>query len=154
MVFFQMQASAMSLNWAYYGPNTQSRLITLFALNTLYYTNASFGKTTSAAYHPYNPYPTTVNFYYDRKKPTEKLTITTTGMDYLKSINYSSGFFQPKVLNAFKVTVTNGTVEQPQNEIPITILRYNPHMDDGTNSQNMVYKYTFRHMGMHHKIKT
>nr|UHM26422.1 MAG: ORF1 [Torque teno midi virus] len=132
---FQMQASAMSLNWAYYGPNTQSRLITLFAINTLYYTNASFGKTTLEAYHPYNPYPTTVNFYYDRKKPSEKLTLTTTDMNYLKSVNYSSGFFQQKVLNAYKVTVTNGAVEQPQNEIPITILRYNPHMDDGTNSR-------------------
>nr|UHM26882.1 MAG: ORF1 [Torque teno midi virus] len=134
---FQIQASAMNQGWAMYGPNTQSRLITLYTLNTLYYTNAAFGRYGSNPYLPFSTYPAQQNFYYDKKNPNNKVTIKKQGLDYNKSTSWRSGFFQKAVLNAWKVTSQSSdqSAEQPQNELPVCIIRYNPDLDDGTNSR-------------------
>nr|UHM26194.1 MAG: ORF1 [Torque teno midi virus] len=139
---FQMQACALNLNWAYYNQNTQSRCITLFCLNTDFYQNASYGKTlTEKPYNPWSTIPHYLHFYTDINKPTTKVTIDTTftgsGNKYLDSISYEKGFFQKAVLNAWKVTssASQKGEETAQHHIPITIVRYNPDLDDGTTTK-------------------
>lgn len=132
---FQMQASAINLGFAYFGPNTQSQLLTLTALNTKFYTNASYGKTTSDPYKPYNTYPIKgLDFYYDRNRPESKITVkvgsTTT---YLDTVNYTKGFFQKAVLNAWKVTQAESTTQTLY--LPVTLIRYNPALDTGENTR-------------------
>lgn len=132
---FQMQASAINLGFGYYGPNAQSQLVTLSALNTKFYTNASYGKTTDFPYKPYNTYPSAgLHFYYDRSKPQLKKTINvTTSTTYLQTVNYDTGFFQKAVLNAWKVT----QADKPTSTLylPVTLIRYNPAMDTGENTR-------------------
>nr|UHM26855.1 MAG: ORF1 [Torque teno midi virus] len=132
---FQMQASAINLGFAYFGPNTQSALLTLYSLNTKFYTNASYGKTTNEPYKPYSTYPTQgLDFYYDRTKPQAKKTIQVTATTtYLQTVDYNTGFFQKAVLNAWKVTQKD--VVTPTLNTPVTIIRYNPQIDTGENTR-------------------
>nr|UHK06189.1 MAG: ORF1 [Torque teno midi virus] len=124
---FIIKASALNLGWAYYGPNTQSRLLTFYSLNTNFYKQSDWAQPRDTAWIPYPGFPTTTNkFYYDIKKPNDYITVHPTS--YAESISRDKGWFQPKVLLAWKVE-GSGTL---QHEKPITIARYNPDIDTGT----------------------
>nr|UHK06081.1 MAG: ORF1 [Torque teno midi virus] len=123
---FIIKASALNLGWAYYGPNTQSRLLTFYSLNTNFYKQSDWAQPREQAWLPYPGFPTTTNkFYYDIKKPNDSITVNPTS--YAESISRDKGWFQPKVLLAWKVE-GSGTL---QHEKPITIARYNPDIDTG-----------------------
>nr|UHM26885.1 MAG: ORF1 [Torque teno midi virus] len=130
---FTLEAAACNLGWALYGPNSQSRLITFRSLNTNFYQITNWAQLRGShskplPYIPYTSYPTTDTVSY--KYPTtgsQMGTATVDIKDYWASVNYSTGFFQPKVLAATQV-LYNAT---PQHEIPITLARYNPDVDTG-----------------------
>ncbi len=55
---------------------------------------------------------------------------------YLKSISYTDGLFNPKILLSSEVRVGNGSGTQPPTTgtlatLPIVVLRYNPEVDSG-----------------------
>nr|UHK06125.1 MAG: ORF1 [Torque teno midi virus] len=130
----RIDAAAANFPGAMYGPNTQNTNLTLLSLNTNFYQNTAWQKNTEN--HPYMPYPTypstkAVKYFYNKSRPDEcKEVFNTT---YLQSVNYATGLFQQAVLNAWKV-VSNDT---EQHEKPITVIRYNPDLDTG--SQNAVW---------------
>ncbi len=130
----RIDAAAADFPGAMYGPNTQNTNLTLVALNTNFYQNTAWQKNTdNHAYLPYPTYPTTtgVDYYYDSTKPTLKKNVFP--QNYLQSVNYDSGMFQPAVLNAHKIMKG----EQQYHELPITVIRYNPDLDTG--SKNAVW---------------
>nr|UHK04467.1 MAG: ORF1 [Torque teno midi virus] len=125
---FQMQAAAMNTGWSYFGQNTQSANLTLYALNTKFYTNASYGGTLTTGYLPYNNYPEQgLDFYWNKKNAKDKINVKPFSV-YWDSVSYT-GMFQPKILNAYKVTHANS--ETPTHELPIVTIRYNPMLDTG-----------------------
>ena len=58
--------------------------------------------------------------------PGQYETVTVKQTSYAESINFSTGWFQPKLLSAIKV--------ESQQVQPIGALRYNPTVDDGKNN--------------------
>nr|UHM26196.1 MAG: ORF1 [Torque teno midi virus] len=135
---FILEGTACNMGWGYYGPNTQSRCITIRALNTNFYKNTGWGQikgshTNPDPYLPYSEYPTTTGLYffwpYKGAKPTNYPFHPTT-TNYYTTVDYSTGFFGPTVLTATKVT-TDQSGQGKQHELPITLARYNPDIDTG-----------------------
>nr|UHM26170.1 MAG: ORF1 [Torque teno midi virus] len=135
---FALQASACNLGWAYYGPNSQSRCITGYALNIQFYQIQQWAATLGTQpYLPYSSYPHTKKLVYwtinDKGvKQSHKVDIAS----YNTSVNYNTGFFQQGVLQARKITEEkNGQSKfddpSAQANLPITAFRYNPDIDDG-----------------------
>nr|UYM03165.1 MAG: ORF1 [Anelloviridae sp.] len=129
---FTLQGAACNMRWAYYGPDTQSRLITFYSLHTNFYKQTDWAQprgsqTSPSPWYPYHGYPTTspYDYYYNKKNPDQKKQINPT--NYAESIDYEKGFFSPYVLQAWKIQ-QNST---PIHNLPITVARYNPDLDTG-----------------------
>nr|UHM26854.1 MAG: ORF1 [Torque teno midi virus] len=129
---FSLQATACNLGWSYYGQDTQSRLITFRALNEKFYTLTDWSKYGTTHYLPYSTYPSGNLFYWylDSKGQQIKQPFKPTFSTYNESVNIDKGFFSPKVLGAVKVT-TDEEGHNPVHNLPTTICRYNPDIDDG-----------------------
>nr|UHK06126.1 MAG: ORF1 [Torque teno midi virus] len=124
---FTLQASAANLGWGYYGPDSQSRSITFYALNTRFYQTTDWGKSQGHPWYPYPHYPTTNGLtFHSPGKPTET-TYKPTPSTYEQSISYTDGFFSTRVVQATKVTQNESVLHN----IPITTCRYNPETDTG-----------------------
>lgn len=130
---FELEACAANLSWGYFGPNTQSRLITFHSLNTNFYKQTDWGQPRGSESNPkpWLPYPSyplsgSPTFTYPTKGGGTS-TVVVKPTDYDESISYDTGFFQWKVLTATRVQ----NVSVIQHEIPITLARYNPDADTG-----------------------
>ncbi len=131
---FELKAAACNMGYAYYGPNTQSELITFYSLNTNFYVRHNWAQEVEGGhgYIPYPGYPTTqkVTFTYPTATGTstyEMQPITA----YLPTINKDTGFFNWRVLTATNVSAQPST---KTHETPVTVARYNPNMDTGKDS--------------------
>lgn len=128
---FEIRAAAASLSWGYFGPNTQSQLITFYSLNTNFFQRHNWAQNMGDhMYYPYAGYPstTTVDFTYKTNTGKEQTFSISPKQTYLQSINKDTGFFAWQVLTATAVST------QPagkQHEIPVTLARYNPMLDNG-----------------------
>nr|UHK05225.1 MAG: ORF1 [Torque teno midi virus] len=129
----QIDAAAANFNYSIYSPTSQSNSITFYSLNTEFYKNSDWGLASGST--PYKPWTTapTLKFYPSTTTQQPTTTIDPTKLNYLNSVNYSTGYFQKAVLQAAKVTNTTTT----QHNLPITVARYNPDEDTGDGS--MVY---------------
>ncbi len=133
---FTLEACAANMSWAHFGPNTQSRCITFRSLNVNFFKNTGWGQvkgshTNPDPYLPNDSYPKTsgLYFWWPGKKSTDqpfKPTVT----NYYTTIDYDTGFFNKYVLTANKVT-SDQAGNTPQHELPVTLARYNPDIDDG-----------------------
>ena len=130
---FKIQAAALNTSYSLYGPNTQSPNITLYCLNTQFYQIQNWQQDHGASpYLPYTGYPTSkiVDYLYYKNKISTKANVDITS--YKSSINMNTGFFQPGVLQAYKVVKTDGTEYFYK---PITVCRYNPEEDTGVGNK-------------------
>nr|UHK04800.1 MAG: ORF1 [Torque teno midi virus] len=129
----KIQASAANFGYSLYGPNTASPNITLYCLNTLFYQNQNWQQNTGDhPYLPYSLYPHTkgLTFHYYKNKQSAQVTVNPN--NYKQSITQSEGFFQPGVLQAYKVTDSSGAEFFHK---PITVCRYNPEEDTGVGNK-------------------
>nr|UHK05236.1 MAG: ORF1 [Torque teno midi virus] len=117
-------ASACNFQYSLYGPNTQSTCITILSLNTGFYQLHDFSNASS----PYKPYSTIPQYTYKGPKGIITIPPTKTELTYAQSVNYDTGYFQTKVLQATEVTDSQGTKIHNH---PITVARYNPLADTG-----------------------
>lgn len=131
---FEIRAAACNLSYSYFGPNTQSQLVTFYALNTNFFQKHNWAQDTAEhMYIPYTGYPQTTNISYEyTNNKGQDVTYT---MPYNASYAYSvakdTGFFSWMVLTAKHVK----TLEAPlTHEIPMTVARYNPMLDTGQNT--------------------
>nr|UHK04463.1 MAG: ORF1 [Torque teno midi virus] len=130
----QLDCSAANMEYAIYGPNTQNSNLTMFALNTKFYQIHSWQKDIGDnPYLPYAQYPRTkpVTYTYPGARGDQdyQLTLST----YYPSINWETGLFNWRVLQAKSVKWDS----TPHHERPVTIVRYNPDKDTG--EKNVVY---------------
>lgn len=131
---FQLKATACNMQYAYYGPNTQSELITFYSLNVNWFVRHNWAQQVEGGhgYIPYPGYPATqeVKFTYPTKTGTATYNMPPI-KDYSTTINKDTGFFNWRVLTATQVSVQPST---KTHETPVTVARYNPNMDTGKDS--------------------
>nr|UHK05267.1 MAG: ORF1 [Torque teno midi virus] len=127
---FLLQASACNLNYSIYSPTSQSDSLTFYSLSTEFFANSNWDQ--HHGNNPYYPWSTMhgeYKFYYPGSRDPFKINCN--GLSYQHSIAYETGWFNPKVLMATKVTAGD-TI---QHNLPVTIARYNPNVDTGEDSQ-------------------
>lgn len=132
---FQIDAAACNLEYPIFGKNTSNSNLTLYALNIKFYQNHNWQKDISE--HPYLPYPTypttTETTYTYPAKSGQQNTYSFKPTTYYQTINYDTGFFNWRVMQATKIQNAQHTYA----EKPVTLLRYNPDLDTG--EKNAVY---------------
>nr|UHK04062.1 MAG: ORF1 [Torque teno midi virus] len=121
-----IKSTVCDLQYPDIGPLNNNQLTTIFALNLQFYVNGGWGNKTSetAPYMPYQGAQTTFNGKDINGKPLIGTIKTAT---YNDSIDYDTGWFQPKFLQLASNTI--------QNVIPTTLGRYNPTLDDGVGNE-------------------
>nr|UHK03704.1 MAG: ORF1 [Torque teno midi virus] len=113
---------------------TENQILNISALNTNFYQSPNWA---AAHADPYMPFPTIAHnlvFWYKKSNTPSYVKINPT--TYWQSINYSQGWFDPRVLASYKITADKGGTPSEsdpvaQAELPITPIRYNPPKDDG-----------------------
>nr|UHK05807.1 MAG: ORF1 [Torque teno midi virus] len=135
----QLSASAASLSYPRISCCDENRMLTLFCLNPVFFYNTDWAQTPteSSYYHPYNSIADYTFWSGSQTNPTKyaplseyidkKPQVETSHGKYHRSVDYTGGYFSPRVLKAWKVTLNN--VEHKP--LPIQLARYNPAVDDG-----------------------
>nr|UHK05419.1 MAG: ORF1 [Torque teno midi virus] len=134
-----LKASAANLNYPNISPIVQSQMITLYYLDTSFWAHPNWAATIGTYWTPRTK-EQTVKYTFHTKQTGGKQDITTTLPDehwphsidgYYKSINKNTGWFQKKVLNAYKITVNQTAIGNR----PIYTGRYNPNEDTGRGNE-------------------
>nr|UYM03195.1 MAG: ORF1 [Anelloviridae sp.] len=136
----KLSATAANFNFPRIGPLAQSRILTIYSLNTMFYHNSDWAQTKTTAYKNITTQTLPLWFKY-REKGVDKWYEYTEEQGsysnpYLKSISYTDGLFNPKVLLSSEVRVGKGSGTKPPSTgtlatLPIVVLRYNPEVDSG-----------------------
>ena len=130
---FELKATACNMGYAYYGPNTQSRLLTFFSLNTNFFQRHNWANANVEGGHAYIPYPgypktQSVTYKYKNAQGVPQSYTFTLNDNYAYSVDYTTGFFNTRILAAYEVST------QPTGKTattPLTLARYNPDLDTG-----------------------
>lgn len=122
-----IKATAASFRYPSISQTAVSTHTNVTFLNSAFYQNTAWGLEVPAtqAYQPYNA-PTVL--YYENPKGKKNYTKPTT---YAESINYSTGWFNSDLLQATAI-YTNASYSTKIDLTPMSIGRYNPATDDGT----------------------
>nr|UHK06656.1 MAG: ORF1 [Torque teno midi virus] len=135
----KISASVASFSYPNLGCCNENQILNLNALNTEFYKTPHWASGHTEAYRPYPTIATNILFWYKDSRGTPqkaKVNIKT----YLDSINRYTGWFQPGVLAAYKITYDNGesskeTDPSAMAELPCTPIRYNAPKDTGEGNQ-------------------
>nr|UHK04368.1 MAG: ORF1 [Torque teno midi virus] len=125
-----LKASAASFAYPDITPTGQSQLTNVLYLNQNIFQATSWGLASpeTQAYTPYNS--TNPVYYKDAKGTNTTFAKPTT---YSNSVNYTTGWFNSKFLNARGIYLDNTYSEEKKvDAVPLAIGRYNPTADDGT----------------------
>nr|UHK06317.1 MAG: ORF1 [Torque teno midi virus] len=124
-------ASACNFRYPWLGCCNENQIITLGYIQPGFYKDTDWSQH-RASTNPYKPYQgisnTLTYHYYDLQGKQSQYTMSQqTTSTNMNSISYELGWFQWKVLRAYKVT--QGTTEIGMT--PCGVLRYNPVLDTG-----------------------
>nr|UHK05315.1 MAG: ORF1 [Torque teno midi virus] len=133
-----LKATAATLSTPRISPIAQSQMITIYYLDTQLWPHPNWGATKSTYWAPV-PTELTAKYKFYYKTSTGEQTIELPSNDwsregekaYYASINKDTGWFQKKVLNAYKVDKNQQTVANR----PILTARYNPNEDTGQGNE-------------------
>lgn len=122
----QLSATACNFRYPTLGCCNENRILNLYALDTEFYQDAHWMQKypTGSFYKPYATAPSDLTFHYKTSGGESSVTVPA---DPSKVLTLQSGYFQPKVLAAYKVTHNN----IPKGLLPMVLLRYNPAQDEG-----------------------
>nr|UHK05410.1 MAG: ORF1 [Torque teno midi virus] len=130
----QLQAAAADMGHPNIGPLSQSQMITINYLNTVFYPHPNWWPVTETAWSPIPTisYPIT-GTYKDKNGQDKTVTIGpfSGSNPYYQSINYTGGWFDARLLNSYKIAGRTGT----QAALPIAVARYNPNEDTGEGNE-------------------
>lgn len=122
----QLSASACNFRYPTLGCCNENRILNLYALDTEFYQDAHWMQKypQTQFYKPYASAPADLTFHYKTASGESSVTVP---QQADKVLTLQSGYFQPKVLAAFKVTHNN----VQKGLLPMVLLRYNPAQDEG-----------------------
>lgn len=114
----------------------ENQIISIYYLSPVFFHNSTWAQFSNA----YFPISTMSGIYkFTRKVGDRDVTVemkTTDLNSYDKSIDYSTGWFRPEVLQAYKVQhSSNGTTWQDYANIPCGAARYNVNLDNGSGNK-------------------
>lgn len=124
----QLTGTACNFRYPTLGCCNENRILNLYSLDTQFYQDPKWMQTHSTT-SPWKPYPTLdskVKFHYKTQSGGEG-TVSVSN-DESKWLTLEGGWFQPKILGAYKITTTSG---QSVALLPMVLLRYNPAQDEG-----------------------
>nr|UHK04014.1 MAG: ORF1 [Torque teno midi virus] len=123
----QIAGTAANFRYPTLGCCNENRILNLYALDTQFYQDPHWMQKHMSG-SEWKPYPTInldIKFHY--KTSAGENTVQINKSDHTKWLTLEEGWFQPKILAAYKVTINN--VEQAL--LPMVLLRYNPAADTG-----------------------
>lgn len=131
----KIQAAACDLSFANMGKTWASNMLSIYFLNTAFFQESNWGSTSGSAYLPYKTIKRNLVFWSkdargNKVKTTPQLT------NYLTSVNYTTGWFNKGVLNAYSITEKD-TADTPSIMAitPVSVGRYNPQADTGEGNE-------------------
>nr|UHK06478.1 MAG: ORF1 [Torque teno midi virus] len=127
----QLQSSVIDLRYPHLGCCNTNELISLIGINLDFYQKYAWG-------NPHNPYSTETGWYFPYSKAKTSLQVKLPGKTqtenvvvktatYLDTVNQSTGWFQPKLMQAVSII--------QETYIPTTACRYNPTRDTGVGNK-------------------
>nr|UHK04195.1 MAG: ORF1 [Torque teno midi virus] len=131
----QLCATACSLSFPRIQPNTQSQIITIYALNPSFYFNSTWGASSSTPYKNITTQQYPLYFYHSIRGISSPYKYDGNTLTYQDSISYEKGLFSPQVLTAYKVSTSDSETHPGLAMLPVTVLRYNPNTDDGVGNE-------------------
>jgi len=126
---FLLQGAAVNFRYSYLSASNENMLVSLLSLNPQFFQNLDWAQNTgNNAYHPYPNIDLNIKFKWKNKQGTiSEESMNLKGQNYLHSINYATGWFKTKFLNAFEIPTSGSHAAT----IPMVGGRYNPMEDDG-----------------------
>lgn len=123
----QLSASACNFRYPTLGCCNENRILNLYALDIQFYQDPHWmqAHSSSSPWKPFSTLDPKVKFHYKTQSGAEGTVSVDT--DNSKWLTLEGGWFQPKILAAFKVTQGGSTKAL----VPMVILRYNPAEDEG-----------------------
>nr|UHK06889.1 MAG: ORF1 [Torque teno midi virus] len=136
-----LQASACDFGHPRISPLSQSQMITIYYLNTTFWPTPDWGQAINQPWKNILTQDPHITFHFKNSKGQTETYNFGQAYDtwehsisgYYQSINRSGGWFDPRVLNAFKVTKTSTGAEL--GALPLYTARYNPNEDTGENNE-------------------
>jgi len=130
----KIQAAACDFRFSNMGNTWASNMLSIYFLNTAFYQESNWGKTSGTAYYPYKTYNHNLKYWYKDSRGTQQhMTVDTS--NYYSSVNYTRGFFDTRVLNAFAVSTGTSPTEGAMAVTPVSVGRYNPITDTGEGNE-------------------
>nr|UHM26060.1 MAG: ORF1 [Torque teno midi virus] len=126
-----IKSAACNLRYSFLGCCNTNQLVTFYALNNIFYSQAGWGNNKGGTqwYAPYHGVPSKLQNEQVTLYNNKKATLNVDGTTYDNSISYDKGWFQPTLLQTIAWT--------RQMVYPITAGRYNPTIDTGKG--NMIW---------------
>nr|UHM26651.1 MAG: ORF1 [Torque teno midi virus] len=145
-----LRAAAANFNYPHLSSSNSNQILTFFYINTQFYQlgNWGFHYTTTGSYLPYASVPSILYFWAqeptgntltnwsnlpDQEKNKYRLKYNRPST-YEQSINHDTGWFQPKILQAIRITNNDNWAAWTAN-IPANSVRYNPTVDQGPGNE-------------------
>lgn len=132
----QITATCANFSFPNIGPTNENQILNLTSLNTDFYKDSDWGQQHTTAYYPYSDIKRNL-YFWSKKKDGSWQKVQINYSDYFKSINYTTGAFNPLVLNASHISDTeqpppdNPTFHEAMSNLPIVPIRYNLPKDTG-----------------------
>nr|UHM25869.1 MAG: ORF1 [Torque teno midi virus] len=132
------QATACNFNYSNLGCCNTNQMVTFFYLNVNFYNLPNWSAQTTTQYLPYQSFPEKVYTWNKKQWDSDTKTALPTQVfnkpsNYQASINYTTGFFCAQLLQAVTLTKTDSK-QTITATTPLNICRYNPNLDNGSNS--------------------
>lgn len=134
----QLGAAAISLRFPRLSCCNENRIITIYYLNPMFFQDSTWGHVVTCP-NFYEPYTGIADLIFVsgtsarpiKYKPKEEIQKAPPSEGnqarYYRSINIDTGYFSPRVLQAWDVQ----SGDQHPRPLPIAVARYNPAIDDG-----------------------
>nr|UHM26426.1 MAG: ORF1 [Torque teno midi virus] len=130
----KIQGAACDFRYSNMGNTWQSNMVSIYFLNTAFYQESNWGKSSATPYYPYKTIQHSLYFWYKDKGTKKNIQVNTN--NYYTTINYDRGYFDTRVLNSYSIT-TSATSDTPSAMAitPVSVGRYNPQTDTGEGNE-------------------
>nr|UHM26386.1 MAG: ORF1 [Torque teno midi virus] len=131
----KIQAAACDLSYANMGKTWASNMLSIYFLNTAFFQESNWGSSGASAYLPYKTIKHNLVFW-SKDARGNKIKTTPVLTNYLTSVNYTTGWFNKGILNAYSIT-QEGSSDTPSIMAitPVSVGRYNPLADTGEGNE-------------------
>nr|UHM26382.1 MAG: ORF1 [Torque teno midi virus] len=131
----KIQAAACDLSFANMGKTWASNMLSIYFLNTAFFQESNWGSSSGSAYLPYKTIKHNLVFW-SKDARGNKVKTKPLLTNYLTSVNYSTGWFNKGVLNAYSITENEASDTPSIMAItPVSVGRYNPQADTGEGNE-------------------